>query len=265
MELILPQSQGWSALHVAAEAWGHIAVIAKRRYTVAGGIATPAAAAPVLVADEYDPLTKTIKREGELALFKTQLDWHFLGASAMNGAWGGWAKTASFSVNGVEVVRFNRPFEDESEWADAVNLFGFEPRDRRVTPALDLSTTDPKDVVFDGAALFHATRRSDGFVATEMSPLPRDIDATVSSIRGETSTEHGRASLHIPDVFMQAFVWEGGPDNKAFWCARAKVALVLDTFTMDATSVEVLWRGRLAMATHPLADLRQIVLKEEAA
>ena len=86
MDFTLPDSPGWSAMHLVSGDWGNIAIIAKREYEVSGSSAAPRDDLEgfVLVdtvdgtaVDEAD--RPIIRREAETALIKTRGDVLYLG------------------------------------------------------------------------------------------------------------------------------------------------------------------------------------------
>jgi hypothetical protein len=273
MDIALPATPGWSAMHLIEDQdWHQIAVIAKREYDVAGGAAT-AADDPdgVLMADDFNSAVANIRVESDIALRKTMVDWHFLDLSTGSGPWTGRIDTAALTVNGSVRVSFaKRSSVDPNREVviDPDNLFGYEPRSDRITLS---NSTDP-DVIADSfdfdaqtPGLFRSTRRSDGFVAGPSTlPLPQTLDVTVSTTTAGTTTNVMTLGMTVPQLTATAFLYEGGPDKAAFWCRRDPVPMVADTLTLTTTRAAILWRTALSIATHPVADLRMILIEEAA-
>ncbi|MEL7097509.1 MAG: hypothetical protein AAGM84_01650 [Pseudomonadota bacterium] len=264
MEIRVPQTGGWTALHLMNAAWGHIGVIAKRAYAVANGAATPAAPQEIIVTDTVDPAATdgedfpVIRREAETALFKAQGDVLFLGrGTEAADSSGAQITSASLRVAGAQRRRYTR----QPDAADPVNLFGYEPRTKRV-PGYD---PDTFSFAASGAALFRSARRSAGFSVPVSTLLPTgsaQVEVTTQSA-GTTDTLTA-FEITMPPLTATPFVWEGGTNTPSNWCKRAPLQLVPDTMTIEGDLVSVLWRGKLALSAVPAADLRRLKIEEAA-
>lgn len=272
MDLTLPDSTGWSGMHLVNKDWGSIAVIVKREWVIEGGSTTPAdTVAGIVVADVVSihdidgEDTLVIEREAETALFKTRKDVLYLSSSTETpDAQGKQIITASLFVNDTERRRFTRGGATST---DPVNLFGYEPRTTRIAGGYDAETFD---FPTEGAALFWSARRSDGFsvFGTDWD-LSGSITLRVESRNADMDPADDPLALpevtvDLPDITATPFVWEGGSNTPAHWCKRPALALVADTLTLDGDRVSAIWRGALPLASHPAADLRRIDIKEAA-
>lgn len=292
MEIVLPQTDGWSAVPLIDDEWAHSGLVVKRDYDVAGGVAVPSAASgEVLTGDALDG--RDILRDGEMALFKAQTDWHYLGNPS------GFATLteAVMLVNGQERARFDNPVLAFTP--DAHNLFGFEPRDRRVVLAVpefdkddliaakaareienaangivmtevelaDAVLADDFGYSFDFnahiPAIFHSTRRSEGYSNPNAAlPVPLEMDISFTGALDGGALELPSISLSRPDIEVTVMVYEGGPDKPEYWCKRPALAMVPDTVIVSQTTASILWRAKFADTTHPIADIRQFTLSE---
>ena len=260
MQIVLPDTPGWSAAHASNAEWGSTAIIAKRRYVRSGASADASDPEEVRTGDVVETRsvggddTVIIARESELAFFKTRADvlalgWAGVPAGAVTGA--------SLSLNGVERRRFAGL---DARALDPVNLFGYEPRRTRIPGGYDMATFT---FAGQGGALFQSARRSGGWTlpntALTLTGAQR-IEVAVTTAAGTETVAD--VTLTLPAVTATPFVWEGGSNKPAYWCRRADVPLVADTITLTEADVTVLWRGALPLADAPLADIRQVTLKE---
>jgi hypothetical protein len=273
MEFTLPDSPGWSAMHLVSGDWGNIAIIAKREYEVSGSSAAPRDDLDgfVLVdtvdgtaVDEAD--RPIIRCEAETALFKTRGDVFYLGrGTEVPDGNGGIIDTAEFKVNGTVRRRFTRTGVPAQ--TDPRNLFGYQSRLGRLNPPYDPETFD---YASDGDELFWSARRGGSFqIPVTARNFEGSAAISVESVSPETEADVDAEvivafSMTIPTVTATPFVWEGGSNAPANWCRRAPETLRADTITVDGARVSVLWRGSLALSGTPAADLRRIDLKEAA-
>lgn len=260
MDLTLPESPGWSGMHLVNDDWGNIAVIVKREWVIAGGNTTPASDPKgVVVTDEVSTQvidgddTMVIEREAETALFKTRADVLFLGIGTTQAPL---IDSAELRLNGATRRRFTRSGD-----GDPINLFGYEPRPLRV-PGYKPETFDYRT---QGANLFWSARRSNGFsVPSSALNLAGPQSVEVTTTTDGTETVEKAFDVDLPGITATPFVWEGGSNKPAYWCKRPALALLADTLTVDGDMVSVVWRGALPLASYPAADLRRIDIKEAA-
>lgn len=274
MEFRLPDSNGWSAMHLVSDDWGNIALIVKREYAMSGGAAEPRKGIleGFIVADTVDPDAvdehdrPIIRREAETALFKHRADLIYLGrGTEAPDARGGIIDSAEIKLNGQARRRFTRSMAAPE--FDPVNLFGYHPRQSRLSRPYD---PDTFDYASDGIDLFWSARRSSVFQVIGTAPDFEGAAAiSVETVSPETPTNVdadilAAFSMTIPTVTATPFVWEGGSNKPANWCRRAPLRLEADTITINGGLVSVLWRGALPLQHYPAADLRRVDLKEAA-
>jgi len=221
-EIVLPETDGWGATHLVNGDWGRIGVIAKRAYAVSGGVATPSRMPEdIVVTDTVAPDATdgedlpVIRREAETALFKAQGDVLYLGRGTETPASdGGQVTAASITLAGAERRRYARG----SDGADPVNLFGYEPRSKRV-PGFD---PDTFNYAAHGAALFRSARRSAGFSVPVDTLLPTGtLTAQVTVQSAGTTDTLATFDITLPPLTATPFVWEGGSNAPAN-CANAR-------------------------------------------
>ena len=266
MELVLPESEGWAGMHLMNAEWGNIGVIAKRTYAVSGNTATEAPAEDIVITDTLEPAAQdgednpVIRREAETALFKSHGDVLYLGrgTEALDSD-NALIDEATITVNGQERRRYARGGPVS---VDPVNLFGYEPRTKRISGGYD---PDTFDFATDGAALFRSARRSIGYSVPVSSKLPSGtLDVTVTTQSPGATDTLADFVIMLPAVQATAFVWEGGRNDPPNWCKRSAIALEADTMTISGATVTVVWRGKLSLSAVPIADLRRLTLREVA-
>ena len=267
MELTLPKTQGWSAMALTDDNWGHVGAVAKCAFVWAGSGATRAPApVPIRQADAVDAVTNIILAEAELALFKTKVDWHFRGTGPNPPAAPDWYTAAELSVNDTVRVMFAAP--NVPYIVDRSNLFGFEPRAKR-HGSMDVPAGNPPfsfNLGVAGPKLFRATRRSEGYtLVNDLPSVPQIATVLVVANTGGGATSILDKTLRLPKLTLRAWLFEGGSDTQAYWCAKATAAMVPDTLILSTSGAEVLWRAAFPFSTVPMADLRRLSIEEEAA
>lgn len=265
MQITLPQSKGWSGAALMDDTWGRVGAVAKCCFAWSGAAAVRAAATPIRQADEMDAATGILAAEAEMALFKKNADWHFRGLGVGVQGSSSAVTAAELSNAGAVRVKFARPPAPGPY--DTVNLFGFEPRaNRKAGMALPVPPPPaPFDIAGYGKFMFEATRSHDGYApVNQSSELPADLDIVVTTHVGATATTVLSARLQLPTVLLRGWLYEGGPDKDAYWCAKASVRLVADTLILSATGAEVLWRAGFAFADAPKKILRRLSIEEAA-
>lgn len=280
MEFLLPNSPGWSAMHLMNAEWGKIALIVKREYLLDSGQGTLTPRDDVeglIVADTIEPTITddedrpVVRRGADLALFTAHADLIYLGVGteALD-PHGVRFDTAAFRVDGVARRSFTRP--SPAFAPDPVNLFGYHPKADRLSPPYDPATFD---FAAQGASLFRAARRDGGYsVSNGLPALAGDLDIRVETTSSGSDTDPftgdvipdvvAEFSLSVPDMVAIPFVWEGGKNSPAYWCRRAPVALKADTLTIEGDRVSLIWRGALPLSEVPAPDLRQVNIQEAA-
>jgi len=242
MQIVLPSGPGWAAMALIGADWDRLGVVAKCGFGPTG--ARQASALRLSDQIAADRLTA----EADTALFKTRTDFHLQGI-------GNAVDAADFTVNGALVLTYAKPLAPEP---DPQNLFGYEPRDRRITlsGALDLPAQGP--------GLFRSIRRSGGYQPQPFAGLPPGaVHAVVRSTTGATTTTRADRTVTLPAVAVRVWLHEGGPDREPYWCPHAKATLTPDTLTLTPAGTEVLWRASVALSQTPLTAIRKLEILEE--
>jgi hypothetical protein len=268
MEMILPHTDGWSAIHLIEKGWGHIAVIVKREWRVASdGSTTPRSHPDSLILAEQVQMSQidgeevlVIVREAETALLKHSVDLHLLGiGTEWKDETGSEIDRARLTLNGEICCTYQRQTD---AGIDPVNLFGFEPRPARI------DTSQPFNFADHAPALFRSMRRSGDYLSA--SPPPnlagiQQMQVTTTSNLGGSPEHHETVAdcrVDVPVLEMHPFVWEGGRNDPPYWCHRPAQTLLADTLILSGDILSVLWRAALPLSDYPAADLRRLEIKE---
>lgn len=229
------------------DVWGQVGVVVKRGFGSDGKPAVTALRLADVMADTR------ILAEAEMALFKTSVDFHLQGL-------GNAVDAAAISVDAVEVLTYAKLAVDPL--ADPDNLFGYEPRDARIS----LNTTGSDfDLATQGPDLFRSTRRTKGYLPKPFAGLSTGAVHLVATSRIEaTTTTRADLTVTLKTLTLHVWLYEGGPDRDDYWCAHAQTTLVADTVTLTPVGAEVLWRGAVPLTAAPLALIRKLEIREGA-
>ena len=256
MEIILPQGTGWAAMPLLDEEWGQVGVVAKRCFDTTG---TPVAGALRLAdqaesyQDSNDETRIRIIAEADIALFKQQVDVHLRGV-------GNQVDAASITFNDVAVMAYAGLAANPA--TDPVNLFGYEPRENRITKA----SMTPFNFAATTPEVFHSSRKPGGGYTPNLPamPLPVTLKILATSRVGLDTGTRAKLTLTLPRLTLRVWLYEGGPDRDAYWCSHAAMPMQADTVTLTPAGAEVLWRGAVSLATTPLALIRKFEITEGA-
>lgn len=254
MQIILPKGTGWAAMPLMDDDWGQVGLVAKCSFDAGGN----RVAGALRLSDVVEPYKDSNNRdrvrilaEADTALFKTQVDVHLRGI-------GNQVDAASVTFNAVKVMDFAGVAANPP--ADPANLFGYEPREDRISTAamapFSFAGTTPQ--------VFHSSRKSGGYTPTlPARPLPVTLAVKATSRVGPVTRTHAAMTLTLPRLTLRIWLYQGGPDRDPYWCAHGQTPLLADTVTLTPAGAEVLWRGAVATTDAPLALIRKFEILED--
>lgn len=268
MEIRLPQTNGWNAMHLIEKNWGKISVIVKRVWRVESDGSTTPISTPVNFQLTEDVSMESIDgdgvmmiiRETETALLKESVDVHFLGfGTEYRHPDGHRIDRAILSLNDQPRCIYLR---QSSAGIDPINLFGYEPRSERVDASGSFNFNQ------DAASFFSSIRRSGDYQSfTSSLDLKNTQHFNVSvtyNLGHETEFEEILADcrVHIANLELSALVWEGGRNDPAHWCRQPSQVMRTDTLTLSGNSLSILWRSAIPLTDFSASDVRCIDIKE---
>ena len=254
MQIILPQGTGWAAMPLMDDTWGQVGVVAKRSFDTDGNPVAGALRLADAIEGYQDSANKPrirILAEADIALFKQQVDVHLSGV-------GNQVDAATIAFNDTPVMSYAGVAANPP--TDPANLFGYEPRENRITAA----SMTPFDFAATTPEVFHSSRKSGGGYTPNLPamPLPESLKIRATSRIGALMRNHASLTLTLKQLTLHVWLYEGGPDREDYWCAHAQTPLVADTVTLTPAGAEVLWRGAVSLASTPLALIRKFEIRE---